>query len=300
MKTSRPHLLFAAILSLGLFAAAAVARPMPVSAPDKSVDLSLGSSAAWASTLAPSIFFQGENGGGDDGDELSGPYFLRSATPVSPGEAELKFIYGYNKHSGGGDDNEIEFVFEWGIAEDWELIIESSWTIFEGQADGNGDIDEIGFHIRHWKEGDCLPAFATRHLISLPTGHNSDGVDYTLRGLFSWTLQPGKLNLHLNPYMIFNNGQDDDERAVQWGVAIGTECTPRENLKYILSYHIRPGEEEGFRNQHSLEFGVDWEFAEDRILAFGLEWGIDGDDQGDDISARVSYIYEFGLARLDR
>jgi hypothetical protein len=223
---------------------------------------------------------------------LDGPYFLRSADPLEAGELEFKFIYGYEKEE-DEEEHEIEFVVEWGMMEDIEFILEMPIEVGEGRVEGNGDITQLGFHIRHWEEDGWMPAFATRHLFRIPTGYRSDGVDYLARGLFTKTLIADQLRLHLNPWLKSVNGNmEEGDRHFLWGVAIGCDYRVNDDLLFILDYHNRVSEEEGYRNHHSIELGADWEFAENNLLAFQTEFEIDGDESGPDFSARISYILE--------
>lgn len=223
---------------------------------------------------------------------LDGPYFLRSANPLEAGEIELKLIYGYEKEA-DGEEHEVEFVFEWGWTDDIEFILEMPVEVGEGRIDGNGDITQLGFHIRHWDEDGWMPAFATRHLVRVPTGYHSDGVDYLARGLFTKTLVSDKLRMHFNPWFKSVNGNlEEDERHSQCGAAIGVDYRASDDLLFILDYQNRTSEVEGSRNHHSIEFGADWEFADDNILAFQTEFEIDGDESGPDFSAHISYILE--------
>lgn len=128
-------------------------------------------------------------------------------------------------------------MLEWGIAPDIEFILEVPVILGEGKLEGNGDIAEFGFHIRHWKESDGMPAFATRHLIRIPTGYHSDGVDYLLRGLFTKTLVPDSMRLHFNPFLETINGNlEDDTRRFQWGAAIGIDYRMSDDLVLIADY----------------------------------------------------------------
>jgi len=228
----------------------------------------------------------------ETGWTLDGPYFLRSADPVEPGEKELKFIYAYEKEE-DDEEHELEFVFEWGVMENLEFIFEIPAVIGDGRVEGNGDIQQIGFHVKHWSEDGWMPAFATRHLVRLPTGYHSDGVDYLGRGLLTWTLVPDKLRLEFNPWLKSVNGnREDDTRWFQWGAAVGFDFQCCENWIFIADYHNRSSEEFGSRNQQTIELGADWEFAEDQILAFATEFEVDGDENGSDFVARISYILE--------
>ncbi|MGD2111662.1 MAG: hypothetical protein PVI86_19985, partial [Phycisphaerae bacterium] len=196
---------------------------------------------------------------------LDGPYFLRSADPIEVGEIELKFIYGYEKEE-DDEEHEVEFELEWGVMENVEFIFAVAAEVGEGKVEGNGDIEEIGFHIKHWEEDGWLPAFATRHLVRIPTGYRSDGVDYLARGLFTSTLIPDKLRLHFNPWAKSINGnREDNERHFRCGAAIGIDYRVNEDLIVIADYQANSSEVFGESYQHAIEFGADWEFAEKNL-----------------------------------
>lgn len=231
--------------------------------------------------------------------DLVGPYFLRSADPEPPGELELKFIYGYET-SADESEHEFEFVLEWGMAENHEFILEVPVTIGDGRIEGNGDITEFGFHTRFWEESDWLPAFAMRNLIRIPSGYHSDGVDYLGRGLFTKTFIPDTLRAHFNPFLKSVNGNlEEGERHFQWGAAVGVDYRVNDDLVLIADYQNRSSELVGNRNDHILELGGDWEFAEDQTLGFSTTFGLDGDESGADWSFRISYIIELDAPRLD-
>jgi len=233
------------------------------------------------------------------GYTLSGPYFLRSADPEEPGEMELKFIYGYET-SAEDSEHEVEFVLEWGMARNVEFIFEIPFVIGDGGIDGNGDISALGLHTRFWEEDGLIPAFAMRNLIRVPTGYHSNGVDYIGRGLFTWTLVPNDVRLHFNPFLKSVNGDNNEEaRNFQWGAAIGADFRVNDELLFIADYLHTVGEDEGTRNNHAIELGMDWEFAEDQTLGVGLEFGVDGDSHGADFGIRLAYILELGAPRLD-
>ncbi len=304
-----------AILMAGLSAAPGIAAPPgePGDGTDASATLSLHNVYALAGTSAGSRFLEAPMAGRaqastamttseeSEGWTLDGPYFLRSADPLEAGEMELKFNYGFETSSEEADEHEFEFVFEWGLVEDTEFILEVPVTLGEGKVEGNGDIAEFGFHTRFWDEGDWMPAFAMRNLIRIPTGYQSDGVDYTARGLFTKTIIPGTMRLHFNPFFTSVNGNlDKAERHFQWGAAIGFDYRVNDDLILIADYQHRSSENEGVRDQHSLELGADWELAPDQILAFQTEFELDGDSHGSDFGFRVSYIVELEAPRIDR
>lgn len=266
-----------AVLAVGVLVVAGSAPPAV--ADDGSTSLSL---------RAPSA----QNGGGEAGEgyTLSGPYFLRSADPEPPGEIELKFIYSYEHEADDAEEHEFELEFEWGIAENWEFILFVPFTIGDGRVDGNGDAT-LGFHTRLWHEDGWKPAFAVRNLFRVPTGYHGQGFDYTLRGLFTWTLTDAA-RLHFNPYLATNNEGEEGERNFLCGAAIGFDWRVNDDLLLIADYQYLQSLNKGDDEDHRIELGADWEFAEDRKLGLGLNFGIEGDDGCEDYKISVSYIIE--------
>jgi hypothetical protein len=251
--------------------------------------------------------------------EIDGPVFLRSADPEPPGELIIKNIFAWetNKHTKGDDDDNSEYFYEfeieYGLVENHELIFALPFELGDGNAEGNGDI-ELGWHWRLWEEDGALPAFAIRNILFLGTGHDSDGVDYMLRGLFTKTITPGCTRIHLNPWLKVVDADDDEddvlyppfvmatlddeeqeERDFQWGIAIGFDhwLVP-DNLLLIADYQYSSSEHEGYRDQHKAEVGLDWHIDDCQTIAVATEVSLDGDNEGPCFSARVSYMYSFG------
>jgi hypothetical protein len=226
--------------------------------------------------------------------DLAGPYEMRSADPETYKDMEIKNIIGWSTSKDGTDDDyEYEFEIEWGVAPNHELIFEVPVELGDGRMDGNGDA-EFGWHWRLWEEQDMLPAFAMRNFIRVPTGVDSSGVDWKWIGLFTKSIVPGKLRFDVNPFVQTVNGNNEEEaRHFRWGAIVGLDWRVREDLVLIGSYHYENGELEGTRDNHMLEFGGEWEFAKHHELGFSTQIGLDGDGEGPDFGAKISYIYEF-------
>ena len=226
--------------------------------------------------------------------DITGPIRLRSADPEPPGELAVKTIFDYSTSSDGSDDDlEYEFELEYGIAPNHELILEVPVELGDGATEGNADIT-VGHHWRLWKEQDILPAFALRNYIRVPSGYHSSGVDYELRGLITKSIIPDKFRLHLNPFLKSVNGDnEEDHRYFQWGAIVGADYRLADNLVLNLDYVHETAETNGQRNQHTMEVGVDWHFAEHQALGFVTRAGLDGDGDGENFGCAVSYIYTF-------
>ena len=226
--------------------------------------------------------------------DLAGPYNLRSADPEEAGDVEIKNIFGWSTSKDGSDDDtEYEFEVEWGFMENHELIVALPMELGDGRVDGNADL-EIGWHWRLWKEKDWLPAFGMRNFVRLPSGVDSSGVDYEWIGLITKSIIPGKLRFDANPFVKSVNGDnEEDARHFQWGGSFGLDWRLREDLILVGLYRYTNGEIEHTRDNHSLEFGGDWKFAEHQKLGFSTEIGLDGDSYGTSLGAKLSYMLSF-------
>ena len=162
--------------------------------------------------------YQEGGGGGSDHWDISSPVRMRAAEPEKTGELEIKNIFGYSTSSEGGDDDlEYELEIEWGFAPNHHLILELPVEFGDGEVEGNADIT-LGWHWRLWQEQDWIPAFAMRNLVRLPSGVDSDGVDYEFRGLFTKSITPNQLRLQVS-------------RRSKWSTATSTTAIGRSSGK---------------------------------------------------------------------
>jgi len=256
---------------------------------------------------------------GPESWEIDGPVFLRSADPEPPGELAFKNIFEYShfrRHANADRDEYVyETEFEYGLVENHELIIEAPWQLGDGRVQGNGDIT-LGWHWRLWEEEGLLPAFAMRNYIRVPSGVDSSGVDYTWRGLFTWTLAPDALRLHFNPFLssinghnteynhygffrgnddFWGEGEENDARHFRWGAALGVDYKINDNLLLIADYRHENSEDEHMRNNHVAELGLDWKLDDTNTLGFASEVSLDGDHSGPALTGKISYIHTFSM-----
>lgn len=255
--------------------------------------------------------------GDDENWDIFGPVRLRSADPEETGEIEVKNKFDYGTSSDGSDDDvEYETEIEWGIAPNHELIFEVPVELGDGKVHGNADIT-VGWHWRLWKEQEVLPAFALRNFLRLPSGYNSEGVDWTLIGLLTKSICPDKWRVHLNPFIKSVNGEnatagedggnwysweadDEDPRHFLWGVIVGTDYKLNECLRLNVDYIHESGEMYGDRNQHTAEVGLDSIISEHQQLGLATRVGLDGDGAGDNWGLSASYIWVFDAPALGK
>ncbi len=250
--------------------------------------------------------------------DIWGPVRLRSADPEALGELEVKNIVHYGTSSNGEDDTaEYEFELEYGIAPNHELIIAAPLELGDGNADGNFDL-ELGWHWRLWEEKDWLPAFALRNILMIPSGEGSSGLDWTFKGLFTKSIIADKWRVHFNPFLTVASGdatetaptsssywqwkqeEEGDLRDFQWGFIVGTDYRLTENLNLVLDYIHETAGVRGWRNQHSMETGVEWKITEHQELGFATNWAVDGDNFGENWGFSLSYVFHFDVPAIGK
>ncbi|MCG3129666.1 MAG: hypothetical protein FLDDKLPJ_00400 [Phycisphaerae bacterium] len=238
--------------------------------------------------------------------DITGPISLRVADALPAGEWEVKNVFGWETLRGGGSDEwEYEFELEYGLIENHQLLFSLPLELGEGRVTGNWDIT-LGWHWRLWNEDGAIPATAIRQFVRIPTGHDSEGVDYEVRPILTWTLSDSA-RYTLSGYARSVNGDNFDEpgeegdedgedaRHFRWGIITGFDYDLSEDFKLIWDYVYGSSVHSGHRDNHSLEVGFDWHFAPNQSFNFMTEVSLDADNNDNaNLGAEVSYVISFG------
>ena len=233
---------------------------------------------------------------------IGGPWRLRSADALKPGQLSIRNEFNWTTGYRSGDDETTYLLtLDYGIAPMHHITIETTTIdLGDGGVNGNGDI-RIGWHWQLLKEDDLTPAFALRNYIRIPTGYESSGVDYELRGLFSKSVAD-HVRLHFAPFLKSVNGDNiEDVRYFQWGAAIGTDWKITDKLDLVVDYVHETSQTEDWRNQHSLDAGFVFEVAPGHRIGINGRAGLDGDGVNGDWGAGIFYTIALdGLPSLAR
>ncbi len=233
---------------------------------------------------------------------IGGPWRLRSADALKPGTLSIRNEFNWSTgYRSGDDESNYALSIDYGIAPMHHLILETtSIDIGDGLGTGTGDV-RFGWHWQLLKEDDCLPSFALRNYIRVPTGYQSSGVDYELRGLFSKSVAD-HVRLHFAPFLKSVNGDNiEDVRYFQWGAAFGSDWKITDKLDLVVDYVHEASQTEGLRNQHSLDAGFIYEIAKGHKFGVNGRVGLDGDGVNGDWGAGVFYTIALdGLPSLAR
>lgn len=241
--------------------------------------------------------------------DIDAPVRLRAADPQEPCTVQLLQTFDWSTASDGTDDDITSVSrIEWGFLPNHELNLSVPVRLGDGAVEGNADIT-IGHKWRLWSEKDWLPSFAILNELRVPNGYRSQGVDWTLTGLITKSIVPDKLRVHANPFLKSVNGEnlvrgrevprwarskhDIDPRHFQWGFVIGADYKINECLIVTADYIHETSNIYGWRNQHTVEQGVEWRFAENQTLGAAAYLSLDSDHLGPNTGLRFNYTYTF-------
>ena len=259
----------------------------------------------------------GGGGGGGGSWDVEGPVSMRSADVQEQGTFDLKIVFDYGTSSDGSDDdygNRVEL--QWGVYADNEIVFKLPVNYGDGE-EGNADVS-IGWQWKLSDEQGWIPATAIYNELRLPTGNGSAGVDWELRGVFTWDVNPGTCRLHVNPFIRFMDGDNVQTNArhdrnrdrndgsffrnrrnevsarhFAAGGIIGVDHRLTDSTVINIDYILDSGNLDGYSMQHSMEAGMDYELTDNQMLTWATRWTLDGDDQGDNWGLSLSYIFSF-------
>ena len=245
---------------------------------------------------------QDEGGGGAAGSswDVEGPVSMRSADVQEQGTFDLKVVFDYGTSSDGSDDdygNRVEL--QWGVYADNEIVFKLPINYGDGE-EGNADLS-IGWQWKLHDQQGWIPAGAIYNELRTPTGNGSEGVDWELRGVFTWDLDPGTSRLHLNPFIRFMDGnnletnarRDRDRnrgnffrnrgnsfrnrrdevsaRHFAAGGIIGVDHRLTDTTVINVDYILDSGRLDGYSMQHSMEAGMDYQLADNQALTWASQ-----------------------------
>jgi hypothetical protein len=195
------------------------------------------------------------------------------------GEFEIEYLYGFarNTHLNIGIDPSIE-------SEDDE----TEFSI--------GDVSVGVFHNFN-REYNNTPAFAIRGDVAFPTGNDSEGVDFHLRGIASKTV--GQYNrLHLNLDANLTTATDDGDRSFVPGVILGYSrpigYPTNFTRTFLAEVGVRASNVEDDGVVTSLGVGLRQQIGYQSILDLGIQGDIAG-NSGETNELRLVAGYSFAF-----
>ena len=120
---------------------------------------------------------------------------MENAFPVPFRVLQFQNVARFEDSNGGDKIYRLEPEFRWGLVRNGFLSIRSSLAFGPGVSRDSGNLSVQGFYNTS-RETPALPATALVLGTTLPTGHDSAGVDGLLRGILTKTAGPAQFNLN--------------------------------------------------------------------------------------------------------
>jgi hypothetical protein len=207
------------------------------------------------------------------------PLRIEDAYPIAAGEWAIETGAGFSALRRSRTQGFFPIDVLYGLAPNLQVSLGSTLLTDPRRVEGqtkSGDLQLSGLYNFN-QETLSLPAFGLRLTLNVPTGIESSGVDFRVKGLVTKSI--GRLSIHFNPaYEVFS-GTKPFERASRYDLALGASYpvgAPKHTLTTLLgdvfteqvSRRGDPqivGAEIGIRHQWTpwtvLDAGVGTEFA---------------------------------------
>jgi hypothetical protein len=253
--------------------------------------------------MAASVVLAASSAGANDHNNIDAnrPLSFDDAESIGLGEQSLEIGAAFVKPHGRSAGGEFEVEYLYGFAPNTHLSIGIDPRV--GGRAGNDDTRfdpgnlSVGVFHNFNREYGNTPAFAVRADAEFPTGRDSQGVDFRLRGIASKTV--GQYDrLHLNVDLNVKSQPEDDERRVAPGVILGYSRPlgyPRRfDRTGLAELGVRASEEEGGGAVVSAGIGLRQQVGYQSVLDIGLKSEFaGGNGDRDELRLVVGYSTAF-------
>lgn len=196
-----------------------------------------------------------------------------------------------------GVEFEIEYLY--GFAPNTHLNIGIDPSIESDNDETEFSIGDLSVGVLHNfnREYNNTPAFALRGDVAFPTGNDSEGIDFRLRGIASKTV--GQYNrLHLNLDANFTTETEEEERSFIPGVILGYSrpigYPTNFTRTFLAEVGVRASNVEDDGVVTSLGVGLRQQIGYQSVLDLGIQGDIAG-EEGEANELRLVAGYSFAF-----
>lgn len=229
------------------------------------------------------------------------PLSFDDAESIGLGEQSIEVGASLVKPGDGDIGGEFEIEYLYGFAPNTHLVIGIDPRVGDRAGSEKTDFDpgdvSVGVFHNFNREYNNTPAFAVRADAHFPTGDNSEGVDFRLRGIASKTV--GEYDrLHLNVDLNIKTQTDDDEQSVVPGVILGYSrplgYPHRFDRTVLAEVGVRGSEAEDGGAIVSAGIGLRQQIGYQSVLDIGVQSDFSGpEDERNDVRLVVGYSQAF-------
>jgi hypothetical protein len=214
------------------------------------------------------------------------PLSFDDAESLGLGEQALEVGAAFVKPSGKTAGGEFEVEYLYGFAPNTHLNVGIDPSVGDRADTDDTDFDpgdvSVGVLHNFNREYDNTPAFAVRADADFPTGRDSQGVDFRVRGIASKTV--GQYNrLHVNVDLEVKSQPESDERRVVPGLILGYSRPlgyPRRfDRTFLAEVGVRGGDEEETDPIASAGIGLRQQVGYQSVVDIGVQTNFTGSSE---------------------
>ena len=227
---------------------------------------------------------------------------VTDATTFTEGAIDLRLAGRYtesaiNQDFEVGNSWTLQPAVVWGATDRLEL----SFTVpihhidnLNVAPDGNYD-SYVGGQYRFTEQEGYMPALALATSVRIPTGTNSNGMDWELRLVLTNDYDSG-IRSHLNVFGLYadtNNLEPFEVRNFQYGAVAGLDgplCADGA-VRWVADYMYRISQVDGGGGQNIGEVGWQWQINDTNKLGMSVQMALDHAGFTSDVGAALTYAY---------
>lgn len=253
---------------------------------------------------------------------------IQDATTFTEGAVDLRFSVRWiqNKNPGNAyygtgslagrkhpvTDDQVILTPEivWGATERYEMALSVPFWVDGDPNEGNYD-SYVGGQWRITELNETLGDVALAWNVRVPTGEGSNGMDATLKGIYTHDWENG-MRSHINIWgSSVNTDNYPDSRDIQYGYSMGMDgplcadgavrwvfdtmysSSRQEGVEpTMVNYNYVPRNDVQGEHVNMAELGFQWQINECNKLGFAVQAGLDhAQNETPDVAASFTYAY---------
>lgn len=226
------------------------------------------------------------------------PLDFDDAETIAFREKSLEFGASVIKPQNGkaGVAGEIEYLY--GFQKNWHLSIGFDPSLLSDGNSRRADIGDVSLGVQHNfnRETESSPAFGFRADATLPTGRNSRGLDFRLRGIASRKLGAyGRvhLNLDLNVEGRARDGESSTRSGAILGYSQPLGYPSRFDRTLVAQIGVRANEQRGESAITTLGVGLRQQITPQSVFDIGFKSDVSGGANRDTLQLVAGYSKAF-------
>jgi Putative MetA-pathway of phenol degradation len=225
------------------------------------------------------------------------PLRLQDAYSVGQGEFAIDGGVGFLSERGGSDKASLSLDVIYGLLPNLQLELGTTLFTDPHEIDKPERSGDLGLEVLYNLNQETLttPAFGLKGSVDLPTGVDSEGVDFELGGIVTKSL--GRLSLHFNGGYRFigdpGPGERDGIYIFAFGPSFPIGAPKYTRLTFLADAFVEQAVRIGDPQIVGAEAGIRYQLSERAVLDLGVGSEFDGPEDRSPFFAAVGLSYSF-------